>query len=287
MKRFLMVVLFFAGCTGLMTMASDRLAEIKATGRVPIKLYVFDSGRIRCNDLSTINPGLEKGGALDMANQIYLIVHPKGSLIWDAGISDEVARHPNGLDVYKGIWIYTVPKTLKSQWAKMAITPESVTWLAFSHLHNDHTGNAGYFKNARLLLQKEARALAFKEGAEQYGYHPPDYMPFKEKVVEIDGIHDVFGDGSVVMIPAPGHSAGHQVLFLDLPKTGPILLSGDLYIFKDQRENFWIPTYNHKKQTLYAYTDIERLVERTGAQVWIQHDLEQFKATRLAPAFYE
>lgn len=50
----------------------------------------------------------------------------------------------------------------------------------------------------------------------------------------IDGDHDVFGDGGVRLILTPGHTPGHQVPFVQLPKTGPVILSGDLYHFPEE-----------------------------------------------------
>ena len=97
-----------------------------------------------------------------------------------------------------------------------------------------------------------------------------------------------FGDGSVVIISSPGHTAGHQSLFLDLPKTGPIVLSGDLFIAQNHRDDYWVPSFNFsKKDTVYSYAKIEKFLERTKGKLWIQHDLEHFKSLKLAPYAYE
>ena len=47
--------------------------------------------------------------------------------------------------------------------------------------------------------------------------------------------HDVFGDGTVIIKTAPGHTPGHQMLFLKLAKFGPLLLAGDLYHLPEER----------------------------------------------------
>jgi len=46
--------------------------------------------------------------------------------------------------------------------------------------------------------------------------------------------HDVFGDGTVVVKSTPGHTPGHQALFLKLAKTEDVLLSGDLYHYPEE-----------------------------------------------------
>ena len=99
---------------------------------------------------------------------------------------------------------------------------------------------------------------------------------------------DVFGDGSVVIISASGHSMGEQqVLYIDLPKTGPILLSADLYILREARDNYWISNGNDKKKTIQSFAKIDRFLDRTKTTLWIQHNYEQFKKMKLSPQFYD
>ncbi len=104
----------------------------------------------------------------------------------------------------------------------------------------------------------------------------------------INGDFDVFGDGTVVIKRAVGHTPGHQVLFLDLKETGPLVLSGDLYHFTSNRTHKRVPSFNfNKEQTLTAMDDIEKFVKEKGAQLWIQHDLEQNASIKHSPAFYQ
>ena len=42
------------------------------------------------------------------------------------------------------------------------------------------------------------------------------------ETILLNGDHDVFGDGRVRILSAPGHTRGHQILFLDLAETGPL-----------------------------------------------------------------
>ena len=54
--------------------------------------------------------------------------------------------------------------------------------------------------------------------------------------------YDVFGDGKVIIKSAPGHTPGHQVLFLKLAKTGPLVVAGDLYHYPEERTTGKTPT---------------------------------------------
>jgi glyoxylase-like metal-dependent hydrolase (beta-lactamase superfamily II) len=85
--------------------------------------------------------------------------------------------------------------------------------------------------------------------------------------------HDVFGDGTVVIISAPGHTPAHQVLFGNLAKTGPLLLAGDLYHYPEGRTNGKVPPEDFDgAQTLAALAKIEDFVKQKCAQRWIEHD---------------
>ena len=100
--------------------------------------------------------------------------------------------------------------------------------------------------------------------------------------------YDVFGDGTVVIKAAPGHSPAHQVLFLKLAKTGPVLLSGDLYHYPEERKLKKIPTTEfNAEQTVASRASVEAFLKKTGAQLWIQHDLTATAKLKKAPEFYD
>ena len=95
----------------------------------------------------------------------------------------------------------------------------------------------------------------------------------------------MFGDSSVVIMSAPGHTPGHQVLRLRLPKTGLVVLSGDLYHFEKNRRLRRMPLFNYDREmTLRSMDMIEAFLTRTGATLWIQHDLPQYTRLPHAPA---
>ena len=98
----------------------------------------------------------------------------------------------------------------------------------------------------------------------------------------------VFGDGTVVIKSAPGHSPDHQVLFLKLARSGPLLLSGDLWHYPEERKLSRYPTTEfNKDQTVASRAKIEAYLKKTGAQLWIQHDFTANAKLKKAPAFYE
>ena len=103
-----------------------------------------------------------------------------------------------------------------------------------------------------------------------------------------DDEHDVFGDGSVIIKLAPGHTPGHQVLYLRLPRTGSVLLSGDLYHFPEARALNRVTIFDFDQaQTAVSREAIEAFLTKTGAQLWIQHDDIGNSRLKKAPDYYE
>ena len=98
----------------------------------------------------------------------------------------------------------------------------------------------------------------------------------------------VFGDGTVVIKRTVGHTPGHQALFLKLPKSGNILLSGDLAHYTDNWEHMRVPSFNfNKEQSIKSMEDTAKFLKDNNAVLWIQHDLEQNAGIKHVPAYYE
>ena len=250
-----------------------------------LKLYVMDCGELGFTDISLFSVSNDETAVRTMFVPCYLIDHPEGTLLWDAGLDPALVgkgRHSeNGMyQVYE--------KSVMDQLREIGHAPEEINLMALSHMHFDHTGSANYFPNVRLLIQREEHDAAFNDPEENPIF---DYALYKEltdnpKMI-LDGDHDVFGDGKVMIISAPGHTPGHQVLFVDLPETGPLVLSGDLYHFRLSRAEKRVPTFNtDKKQTLAAMEKVENFVAEKGATFWIEHDLALAKTLRKAPDYY-
>ena len=92
----------------------------------------------------------------------------------------------------------------------------------------------------------------------------------------------------MVIKSAPGHTPGHQVLFLKLKKTGPLLIAGDLYHYPEEKTYNKFPSFEfNKEQSAVSRKKIDEFVKKTGAQMWIEHDQATFDKLKKAPEFYE
>ena len=277
-------------CASLLLIGSSVGAAASAADAKPVttpRVYVFDCGTVDVKDISVFSPGVDVGKKKTLTNSCYLIAHPKGNLVWDTGLSDELASAPAG-KIVPGFHL-TLKKTLASQMKEAGYAPDAVTYLGLSHMHFDHIGNVALFPKATLLMQKEEYESATGPEASKFGNDPKNYPTLAANPVQqLNGDHDVFGDGTVVVKRALGHTPGHQVLFLKLKKTGNVLLSGDMTHFTKNWENRRVPSFNFDKETsVKTMNEIADFIKANKATLWIQHDLEQNLKIKDAPKFYE
>ena len=177
--------------------------------------------------------------------------------------------------------------SLKKQLAALGYTPSSIKFLAMSHLHGDHSGNANDYSAATWIVQKAEREFMFGSNLPA-NIRPEEYAGLKtSESMVINGDHDVFGDGSVTLIATPGHTPGHQSLLLQLPKTGAVLLTGDLYHFPGERSFHSMPEREKSLGTPASREKVEALVSSRHAQLWIQHDSVNYAKLKRAPSFYD
>ena len=199
-----------------------------------LRLYIFDCGTIHTTNVDTYSLKKEEVGSTEMAIPCILVVHPKGTLMWDNGDIADRAFPPAGGPAKAGV--VTQDKPLLPQLAAVGYTPADITYLAMSHYHGDHVANANAFAGSTWLVRQVERDRMFS-GEPIPRSDPANYSELKNsKTVIIDkDEYSVFGDGTVVILSTPGHTPGHQSLFLKLAKTGPVVLSGDLYHYPEER----------------------------------------------------
>jgi glyoxylase-like metal-dependent hydrolase (beta-lactamase superfamily II) len=258
----------------------------KAQPPKSLRLYVFDCGSLNIPDTSAYQLKKEELATNYMSVPCFLVAHPKGTLMWDVGAVPDSSFKPGAPGTLR---YATATKTLTSQLAEIGYAPSDITYLALSHFHWDHVGNANVFAGATWLVRKLDRDIMFTEPFSPRT-EPANYNALKNSktVIVTKDEHDVFGDGAVVIKSTPGHSPGHQVLFLKLSKTGPVLLSGDLYHYPEERKLNRVPTTEfNAAQTVASRANVEAFLKKTGAQLWIQHDFNANAKLKKAPAFYE
>ena len=93
---------------------------------------------------------------------------------------------------------------------------------------------------------------------------------------------------SVVILSTPGHTVGHQSLLVRLPRTGAVVLSGDMAHFQENWEARRVPSVNvNASQTVESMNRVAALLAENRGQLWINHDKAQSASIRKSPAYYD
>jgi N-acyl homoserine lactone hydrolase len=234
--------------------------------QAPVQMWRLDCGSVMVNDLDLFSDTfLYVGRTKRLTDSCYLIRHGENYLLWDTGLPGELA----GKTVDDGPFTMSLTSRVRDQLARIGVRPEQVTLVGISHRHDDHTGQLTDFPRATLLIGAGDFATLKERKSPQIG----PWTGGGAKLELVTGDKDVFGDGTVVMLSMPGHTESHHSLLVRLPKTGPVLLTGDLYHFYENRRLGGVPGFNtDRAQTLASIARFEAIARRLNAKVIIQHE---------------
>lgn len=272
MKKIILIVLsiLIIGCKK--TENKEASNEIK---KPEVKLFQLVGGSILVNKLEVFSQDTTyTGQTKQFTDAYYVISHPKGNLMWDAGLPENLVL-PEAVTPGDGTFTVQRPDSLANQLKSIGFKIEDFKYFAMSHSHFDHTGHANYMKDATWLIQEnEYNSVAGDSLAKKN----PAIAALKN-VQKLNGDYDVFGDGTVVIKYMPGHTIGHQVLYIEASGVEkPILLTGDLYHFEENRANKGVPSFNYNvEQTLASMQKFEAFAKEKNAEVIIQHSPIAFK----------
>jgi glyoxylase-like metal-dependent hydrolase (beta-lactamase superfamily II) len=230
-----------------------------------------------------------------MSVPCYLVAHPRGALLFDTGLPDTARGRPFNESPLGGgtakpsstSYFMLVTQGLRGQLTAIGFPPNRLDYLALSHFHADHSGNANDFASSTWLVQRPEYEAMFgpKVSADAIN---PGYRALKDSKTRIlDGDHDVFGDGTVVLKFTPGHTPGHQSLYVKLPQTGGVVLSGDLYHYPEERTLDRMPEREKATGTAAARAALETFMKDVKADLWIAHDISWYSSQKKSPEYYE
>ena len=266
----LVLIVSFSSCKDFKKGVEDgynAAQENSESKKTEVKLYALDGGTVQVNKLEIFaQDDAFKGQSKTFADAFYIIEHPKGRVLWDSGLAEglvgqEAFTTPNGA--------FTVSRkdSIVSQLKALNLTPKDFDYIALSHLHFDHTGSASKFAEATWLVQEKEYDFITSDEQKKGDNYPP--IATLTNVKKLNGDYDVFGDGTVVIKSMPGHTPGHQILYLNLADAGSILLTGDLYHLQENRDNRGVPIFNFDVgQTLKSMDAFEALAKETNAKVY-------------------
>ncbi|TAK06369.1 MAG: N-acyl homoserine lactonase family protein [Rhizorhabdus sp.] len=268
--------LFSAAIAGLLAASAVGAAPVPGTVD---QLWRLDCGTVHVNQLNAFSDTQSyTGQTRDLASSCYLIRDGKAYMLWDTGLPATAKDQPN--DPAKPM-SPTLRKTIVEQLAQLGVKPEQIGLIGISHHHFDHIGQAADFPKAKLVIGAGDLAIIRKNEAAAKALAP--WMGEGAKVEAVEGDKDLFGDGSVTMISLPGHTPGHHGLLVRLPKTGAVLLSGDVAHFHENLDSGGVPPFNSDRaDSLAAMDRFRKLAGSLKAVAIIQHDPRD---VALLPAF--
>lgn len=270
-----MIKMLIAAAAAFATLSGGTARAETAAKAVPD----LEMWRLACGDIALADGSIFSdthifdGQPRALTGSCYLIRHGKDYLLWDAGLPKTLIGAPTS---DHGVSL-SLERSVIDQIAELGIDPKAVSKVAVSHYHFDHAGQLPDFPSATLMIsEKDWQVVSGQQETVPYlnrSLFAPwlGKTPGKLKTFAKD--EDIFGDGSVLIKATPGHTPGHTALLVRLPKTGDVLLTGDLYHFEIQANKHSVPGYNYsREQTLSSMQRFDETAKALNARVVIQHD---------------
>ena len=235
---------------------------------------------------------------------VFVIEHRDGLVLFDAGLNPTIASNPNYIEdpivrffKRKLFRLEIAPdETLSGHLKKMGYTAEDVCKVVISHLHFDHIGGIAEVPQADLLVSSDEwrqlsdphpeRDFIFREHIElpNTKWQQIDYVPTDDPLfAPFGGCYDVMGDGSMILLPTPGHTVGSMSMLVRSAEFSPILLVGDLTYELDLLMKDQIPGTGDKTQLLASFANVRALKKQLPDLVVLPtHDQAAIEALRVA-----
>lgn len=249
MKKLIGLSLLFTACASLPQAEPHAFMSPPPPG-APIQVCWIDTGGV------SVSGSYGAGGSTvadtwEVTSAALLIRHPQGDLVLDTGISPHAQEEKKELSAWKRfIFGRTAGRNEPRRNLKDALTALGVTQpkaLLLSHVHADHAGGVASLPDVPVWVSAEEKQLVDSELEHPRGVAVPAQaramkgrmvpIPFEaQPYANYDQRFDVFGDGSVVVVPTFGHTPGSVATFVNVSPTLRFVHVGDLINLRESVE---------------------------------------------------
>jgi len=229
-------------------------------------------------DVASFDPAHPQAGeALYNPYYMYVVEHPRGTVLLDTGAHPTLRTDPRSrlgdmADVFEALLEpeHTVPGCL----ARVGLEPSDIDVVVQSHLHFDHAGGLEHLGHAPVYVQEAELDFAFDRTHEQAEIYLVDDFADGVDWRPVAGEHDLFGDGALVLHPTPGHTAGHQSVWVATPSRPTFLLCDAAYLIAPMRGRRLPGVLGDADAMLASWDRIEAVEAATGARLVATHELD-------------
>jgi N-acyl homoserine lactone hydrolase len=213
----------------------------------------------------------------------YLVRTADAVVLFDTGVSP---RAVPGLLRTDPLARFTDEDLLVHRLDALGLTTDDVDVVVLSHLHYDHAGGAALFAKSELAVQRDEYAAAM--------YPPPYFASFYyRKNFDLPGYRWRLLDGDTELLPgltvlrSDGHTPGHQSLLVELPDTGPVILSGDACYWQEHVDGERVPgVVWNPHLALHSIKRLKTLARLVGGRIFPAHDPVFWQSIKHSPDPY-
>lgn len=207
-----------------------------------------------------------RSGQITVPIPAYLITHPTGLAVFDTGVGPRFARP--AVEAQSGPVDLEEHELIDARLRAVGVDPMRVRYVINSHLHSAHAGGNALLPAASVVVQH----VEWEQAQTNRGnaYHVPEFDN-GQPIIGIAGRHDVFGDGSVVLVPTPGHTRGHQSARVRT-SSGEVVLAGDACYLQRSLDELIVPDHADDPDRYRASLEWFRARQWAGATIAFGHD---------------
>lgn len=258
-----------------------------------VKLYFFKSGTLKSEKhLFTLNKDI--GVPFEVPVPFFLIQHKGENILFDTGNALEVANAP---EKHWGDIVNTYfPKMTESEFVEnqlkdiLNISADEIDYVILSHLHLDHAGGVGIFKNATYIVHEKEYNWAFSPDCNQKAAYimqditkEVDWLKINNK---FSTAFDLFDDGTIKIYPTPGHTPGHLSVLINLENSRPMFLTSDsCYTEENLNDNIPPGLVWNEAESIQTLEFIKKL-QTDNIEIIVGHDPIAWGKFKKAPEFY-